>query len=198
MAAWSMSISRSFHSPTTSAFSSKKKERRGSWNVSVRLACIMSLLSALPFSSALRPEGISMATTYAPESLTRLASIRNPPSSGLLRPAPKRPSMTTSPLPRFGGRNSLATSVKSTVSRASRRFRSSLQSGESFPVTLKRKTSILLNPCSIRFRATARASPPLLPGPASTTIRRPGRKRAIISLVTASAALSIRSIDLMP
>ena len=47
------------------------------------------------------------------------------------------------------------------------------------------------------IRATASASPPLLPGPATTIMRWLGRNLATISAVTIEAARSIRSIELI-
>ncbi len=58
----SRSMSRSFHSPITSAFSSKKNAGRGSCIESVRSACTMSRRTAPEFHSPKSPEGTSMET----------------------------------------------------------------------------------------------------------------------------------------
>src|SRR5262245_57425175 len=53
-------------------------------------------------------------------------------------------------------------------------------------------------PRSPRMRAATKPSPPLLPGPATIAIRRPGGCRAATASATARPALSIRSIPAIP
>ena len=146
------------------------------------------------FSSPINPDGISMATTVAGDALMYFTTAANPPLSGLFSPEPNKPSITRWSSVRAGGANWVLTSWKVISSMISTSSLLAWQSGESSPLVLKRKTSTLY-PFSAIMRATAKASPPLLPGPAKTVTGVPLSHRFMMASVNAWAARSISWID---
>ena len=120
-------------------------------------------------SSHISPDGMSMLTTRAGDWLMYFTMAANPPASGLLSPLPNSPSTTSVSAPNSGGSKLSVTSVNFfnpfiSVSRCLL----AAQSSDKWLCTLKRYT-LTSYPSSTNRRATASASPPLLPGPANTT-----------------------------
>ena len=146
-------------------------------------------------SSDISPEGRSILTTVLVEAFMYFTSEANPPLNGLFVPEPNRPSITSVSESSVGGSNSSVTSTKRFICFESRRrVRFALQSSLSVPFTLKRYavTSYFF---SDNMRATARASPPLFPGPANTTTGFFTPHLLMIACVRTVAERSIRSIE---
>ncbi len=137
---------------------------------------------------------MSIATTIAGEELIYFTTAANPPLNGLFSPEPKSPSITKWSGVRVGGTNWVLISWNVTSSAISTSSLLVWQSGESSPFGLKRYTSVLY-PFSDSIRATARASPPLLPGPANTVTGVSRLHLFIMAFVSAVAARSMRSIE---
>ena len=194
MPSWLRLMSSNSHSPMNSAFSAKRKASLGSCRLKVTSARMMLARTLNVFSSPISPEGISMDATVAGEELMYLTTAANPPLRGLFNPEPNKPSITRCSSVRVGGANCVLTSWKVISSIISTNSLLAWQSGESSPLVLKRKTSTLY-PFSAIIRATARASPPLLPGPANTVTGVSLSQRLVIASVSALAARSISWID---
>ena len=187
-------MSNNSHSPTNSVFSAKRKASLGSCRLKVTSARIILLFTLNVFSSPISPEGMSMETTMAGEALIYFTTAANPPLNGLLSPEPNNPSITRCSDVSVGGTNWVLISWKVTSSIISTSSLLVWQSGESSPFVLKRYTSILY-PFSAIMRAMARASPPLLPGPAKMVTGVSGFHLLVMALVSACAARSIKSMD---
>ena len=189
-------ISNNSHSPTNSVFSAKRKASFGSCRLKVTSARIILAFTLNVFSSPISPEGMSMATTIAGEELMYFTTAANPPLNGLFRPEPNNPSITRWSGVRAGGTNWVLISWNFTSSIISTSSLLVWQSGESSPLVLKRNTSILY-PFSAIMRATARASPPLFPGPAKIVTGVSVFHLSVMAFVNTVAARSIRSIDVI-
>ena len=146
------------------------------------------------FSSPISPEGISMATTVAGEALMYFTTAAKPPLNGLFSPDPNSPSITKCSGVRVGGTNCVLISWNVTSSIIPTNSLFVWQSGERFPLVLKRYTSVLY-PFSAIMRAVANASPPLFPGPAKTVTGVSVLHLSVMAFVSTVAARSIRPID---
>ena len=158
-------------SPTNISFSANSCDSLGNCSVSVSVASTISC-SAGSLSPPNRPDGISIATTSLLQaSMPRMTLANTPFTTGRSSPLPKSASITTTSAASAGIIKASATSVTGTPA-ACRRSRFTAQSGDSLPFGLMSHTATSQPaPCSIR--ATARPSPPLLPGPANTANERP-------------------------
>ena len=138
-----------------------------------------------------------MLTTFAGDWLIYFTNDAKPPDKGLFMPQPKSPSITTSFSVSLGGSKFVITSVKSFARLCSnKRCLFCSQSGERL-LWILNKYTLTLYPSPSKRRATASASPPLLPGPANTTKGVCVFQRSQITSFMALAARSIRSKELM-
>jgi len=141
----------------------------------------------VPFAP-LMPLGRSTATIGAPLAFIVSMIARASPSTRRLRPAPNSAStMTPEPAMASGDARSIGRAQSRAASAASPR--SAATSSKSSTRTGK--------PRSARTRAAMKPSPPLLPGPATTTTRVPRGWRATVS-ATARPAFSISAMPAVP
>lgn len=155
------------------------------------LACTLAVLS-----SVMSPDGTSMLITVACDWLMYFTREANPPVSGRLSPEPNSPSMSSVPESSLGGSKSVVTSVNFFMRLwAVSRLRFSAQSSERRLPMLNSHTATSY-PLSSSMRATARASPPLFPGPANTMTFLSEGHSSVMAAVMALAARSIKSTDL--
>ena len=148
--------------------------------VTVRVAC-----TARPFTSPVspsRPEGTSTASTGLAAALTAAIIRAAAPSTGRDRPAPKIASMIRSaPAMTSGANGSISRAQREAMAAASPRS-----------VSLSpRRQSRTATPASAMSRAATKPSPPLLPGPQSTTIEPSAGSMRRASSATARPACSI-------
>ncbi len=135
--------------------------------------------STHPVSAAI-PLGMSMASTGAAPRLTRAIRSASAPSTSRARPMPRRPSTTRA------GRRLSGHSRTDSPPAARKRSRAARASGACGGVPAKSRTVTRWNQ-SRRCAAATQASPPLLPGPAST------RMGAPVSAAMARAASAVAS-----
>ena len=132
-----MSSTRS--SPRKCWLSAKSIESFFCPKVSVRSALMIFARMLYVLSSVMRPEGISMLTTWHCDWLMYFTNEAKPPDSGLFSPEPKSPSTTSVSAVRRGGSKSRVTSMKSFTRRPSpKRFLLMLHSSESLLWILNR------------------------------------------------------------
>ena len=141
-----------------------------------------------PMSAPLSPEtplGTSTAATARPPALTASTAARAAPSSGRDRPAPNKASMTSSAPPNRPG--TAASSRASTAPSQRPAWCAASPLSRSRAPSRARRTD---QPAAARWRAATKPSPPLLPGPQSTTTGH-GRWRARTASATAQPAFSM-------
>ena len=136
--------------------------------------------------SASSPLGTSSASTGTPSRLMAATSSAYLPSRSRLRPIPNRPSMTRSQRTFSGMRSSV---LPPHSRHASSAIFASAASADWSPAN----TTSTLSHHALRWRATTKASPPLLPGPAMTSTPRP--RLAATSRAICAAARPARSIS---
>lgn len=182
------------HSPTNLSFSGTKNDSFGNCKVSVMSACTMLSASNRLFLSPCSPEGISIATLFAWQLFMHRIVWAKTPSAGLLSPLPKIPST----MMHFSGSVGCASSLLIMCGLMLLLFNLSRffsQSGDSLSLGFISHTSTFSSEAS-SIRATASASPPLLPGPAKMAKKCPCPPNfSIITSVRVRAARSIRSND---
>ena len=135
------------------------------------------------------------AVTVLPPVIMNSAMWAAGPVRGLPSPVPNSASMITS------GPNAstlLSSNPLVFAPYASRIFLWIIMEEPSGGIFVVRSRNCTSRPLSIRRRPAARPSAPLLPGPAKTVILRALSYRFVISSATASAALSISTIDGIP
>ena len=188
-------MSTTFSSPMNCWFSAKRNDNLGCWMVTVTSARMMFERTLYSLLSLISPEGMSMLTTLEGDALIYFTNEANPPARGLFNPEPNSPSTTSVVFSSIGGSNSWVTIViECNFLQSASRCLLAAQSGERCPEMLKSHTSTVYS-FSANNLATAKASPPLLPGPANTTTGVETSHRVAMACASAFAARSMRSID---
>ena len=135
------------------------------------------------------PEGTSIASTGAPQPLMRAIASANGGSTSRRRPMPRRPSTTSA------GRDASGHSPATEPPRATKRSRAARASA-AFGGLPERSSTTTRWKVSARRAAATHASPPLLPGPATTRISSPvSRARSSAQAATAAPARSMSEAD---
>ena len=152
--------------------------------------------------SADNPLGRSTETIGMPDPLRSATTIWNMPPRGFVKPVPKIASTITSQSEisekcRFHA-GSVGTSTTGRPSRP-RMLRFNRASPATSATRARRNTETSMPRC-FRARATTKPSPPLLPRPHTTVIRRFGRSSKVVSMAVTTwrAAFSISTIDGIP
>jgi hypothetical protein len=155
-------------------------------NVTVR-----SARTARPRTSPVAPstpDGISTAITGIPDPFSAATSSPAGPSTARDSPAPNTASTA----------RCCPSSTSGTAGTTSPSQRPAITAASPFSASRSpRSATFTGQPASARSRAATNPSPPLLPGPASTTSGR-GLQRSMIARATARPAVSIRSSDATP
>ena len=168
--------------------------RPGLWamNVIVWLACTAQPITA-PVSAWI-PLGMSSERMGVPSALSFSTRAACAPASGRVSPMPNRPS-TARPKRRSAGMSSR--SVSPTASHLSSAFRASLGSLSRSPAD----TTVTRKNARLRCVATSKASPPLLPGPATTStslVLSPQSSRAYSAAAAPARSMSVGVGDAAP
>ena len=127
------------------------------------------------------PDGTSIATTDRPAVASASTTPRATPSSGRAKPAPNNASTISSAPAR------LAVDKASTAPAHPAAAQAASPASASLGTRVATRTG---QPARCSWRATTQPSPPLLPGPHSTSVGR-GANRAVIARETARPAFSI-------
>ena len=178
-------------SPTESEAGGKTCATLGAAKVTVRSASTWGPIGCASLPE--RPLGRSTATQGIGRSLIASTASANSPSSGRVRPVPKRASTTRSHSAAASAApaRSAGAATSITASSALRQIASWVAASPASwrpPVTRKIRTS---QPRTERWRATARPSPPLLPGPQKIAADSASPNDSPIASTTPMAAFSI-------